>query len=73
MAAGDWKVDEAGDEGHKPSVATALNVEEVAWGILCARRGVVDLAPSPILQGAPQSPTIGLGEKTRGIGVPRFV
>ena len=49
MAVGEWKVDEAEGEGHKPSVATALNVEEVAWGILCARWGVVDLAPSPIL------------------------
>ena len=67
MAAGDWKVDEAEGEGHKPSVATALNVEEVAWGIRCARWGVVDLAPSPILHGAPQSPTIGLGAKARGV------
>ena len=66
LAAGDWKVDEAEGEGHKPSVATALNVEEVAWGILCARWGAVDLAPSPILHGAPQSPTIGLGAKARG-------
>ena len=40
LAAGDWKVDEAEGEGHKPSVATALSVEEVSWGILCARWGV---------------------------------
>ena len=70
MAAGDWKVDEAEGEGHKPSVATALSVEEVSWGILCARWGVVDLAPSPILHGAPQSPTIGLGAKARGGACP---
>ena len=52
---------------------TDLNVEEFACGIVCVLGGVVDLAPSPILHGAPQSPTIGLGAKARGVGMPRFV
>ena len=73
MAAGDWKVDEAEGDVHKPAVATALNGEAVAWGSRGARWGVVDLAPSPILHGAPQSPTIGLGAKARGRGMPKFV
>ena len=51
---------------------TDLNVEEFACRIVCVLRGG-DLAPSPILHGAPQSPTIGLGAKARGVGMPKFV
>ena len=45
LAAGDWKVDEAEGEGHKPSVATALNVEEVAWGIFVPGGGLCTWHP----------------------------
>ena len=72
MAAGDWKVDEAEDEGRKPSVATALNVEEVAWGILVP----VGVCGHGTLTDTPWSTTVSndrIGSEGPGGGMPRFV
>ena len=73
MAAGDRKVDEAEGEGHKPSVATALNVEEVTWGDpLCPVEG----CGHGTLTDTTRSTTVStdrVGSEGTGVGMPKFV